>query len=138
MDDMRLMDYLCELGRRARITEDMQFDPLVDLEIITAFEKDRPSKLKVKPAPVPLYRCYFIEDSTVFTYMTHLLRGEYDIFARIVGSPPTHTKSIQLITLTNNDVVLKQTIDASTLAHLLFRFNHRIAKKYIGEERFLY
>ena len=138
--DWSLLDAVRELGRKSSMTECMRFDPMVDLEIIAAFEKERPAKLKVRPTPVPLYRCYFIciADSTVITYLTHLLRGEYDMFLRIVGPPPTEVEGIQLFALNNNDVVLKQTINVRTLAHLLFRFNHRIAKNYISEERFLY
>ena len=118
--------------------EATQFDPYVDLEIIDAFNKQLSTKIQMIPTPMPLYRCYFSENDIIVTYLTHLLRGEYEIFQQITRHAATLTNPIRMYVLTDNKVIQKGSIDVHNLAHLLFRFHHRIAKKYIGEEQFLY
>jgi len=124
--------------KNAMTAESMRFDPYTDLEIIEAYQHRRPAKISVLPCPIPLYRCYFIEDQTVATYMSHLLRSEYDIFSRIVKGRHNFQPHIELFVITDNQVVLEEKICGSILAHLLFRFHHRIAKNYVSDERFLF
>ncbi len=132
------IDKLQERGREARITESTQINPSVDIEILNAFERSRPSRLQVKKTPIPVYRCYFIDHDIVATYMSHLLTGEHEMLQEIVRKSLNLHPTIILYVLFENDVVLKEKISASVFAHLLFRFHHRIAKKYIEEERFLF
>jgi len=135
---MGMIDVLSKKNRENRIMEATQYDPYVDLEIIGAFSKQTPTKIKMIPTPVPLYRCYFIEDDVVVTYLTHLLAGEYKMFTHIVKNHTKYGSTIQMFVLTDNKVIESGLINVHTLAHLLFRFHNRIAKKYIEEERFLY
>lgn len=118
---------------KARMAEDMQFNPKVDLDIIAAHRERRPATCNVMKSPIPLYRCYFIEDHTVATWMTHILEREYASILHIAKAPAFHP-SVELFILSDNKVVLEKKIDAYILAHLLFRFHHRIAKKYISDE----
>ena len=127
---------LLEAGRKATLAEAMRFDPQVDLEIISAYVRRQPSQFSVLPSPIPLYRCYFTEDQTVATYMTHILKSEYKTFLHILKRY-NYQPSIQLFVITDNEVILEEKISASILAHLLFRFHHRIAKKYITDELFM-
>jgi len=126
-----------EARKKATVAESLWFDPRVDIEIMGAHWHKRPSKLSVRPSPIPLYRCYFIENEIVVTWLTHLLKSEYEIFSHIVKAETAHNPYIDLRVITDNEVVLAEKIDANILAHLLFRFHHRIAKKYISAEIFL-
>ena len=122
--------------KKAAMAESMRFEPQADLKIIEAYHHQRPAKVSVLPSPIPLYRCYFIEDQTIITYMTHLLKSEYEIFRHILKRP-NFQPQVELFVITDNEVILEEKISGSILAHLLFRFHHRIAKNYISDELFL-
>lgn len=131
------VERLVKRNAKLRTAENMQFNPIADLEIISAYRNRRPATCNVIKSPIPLYRCYFIEDQTVATYMTHILKSEYNLFLRIAKKPAYHPVYVDLFVLSNSEVVLDKKIDASIFAHLLFRFHHRIVKKYITEEQFM-
>lgn len=126
-----------ETIRKVTLVESLRFDPKVDIEIIGAYLNKRPSQFSVCPSPIPIYRCYFFENEIIVTYLTHLLRREYETFSHIVKASAIHNPHIDLFVITDNEVILKEKINGDILAHLLFRFHHRIAKKYITEEFFL-
>ncbi|HPN08368.1 MAG TPA: hypothetical protein PLU95_03620 [Syntrophales bacterium] len=130
------VERLVKWNAKLKTAENMRFDPQVDLEIISAYRNQRPSACNVIKSPIPLYRCYFIEDQTVATYMTHILKSEYKTFLHILKRY-NYQPSIQLFVITDNEVILEEKVSGSILAHLLFRFHHRIAKKYISDELFM-
>jgi hypothetical protein len=129
-------DRFVKVLKKAAKAEAMRFEPQVDLKIIEAYQHQRPAKVSVLPSPIPLYRCYFIEDQTIVTYMTHLLKCEYEIFRNILRGH-NFQPQVELFVITDNKVILEGKISGAILAHLLFRFHHRIAKNYISDELFL-
>ena len=135
---IELEKILRERSREVQMTESMFFDPYVDIGIINAFKQDAPTKLAVKKTPIPIYRIYFIESQIVVTYMTHLLQGEYDVFLKIINASPDPKGPVTIYSLIDDKVILQEFTNIHVLAHLLFRFHHRITKKYIGEERSLF
>jgi len=123
-----------EMLQKLTIAESLRFEPKIDLEIISAYVNKRPSQFSVRPSPILLYRCYFIENEIIITYLTHLLKDEYEAFSDTLRLGAAHNPNIDLFVITDNKVVLQEKINSTILAHLLFRFHHRVSKKYVVEE----
>ena len=127
-----------ELHKKAVLLEQTVFDARVDLDIIGAYETDRAPKISVSPGSPATYRCHFIEHDVLVTYLTHMLAPEYEMLIRIIKGRFNFNPSIRVYALRDSRVESKNIIDAGTLAHILFRFHHRIAKKYIAEEVYIF
>jgi len=120
--------------KKAELLERTIFDPLVDIDIIGAYKTGGRSKVTMRPTQPAMYRCYFFENKVMVTYLTHLLGLEHDMFMRIINGRFNDNPTISVFVLRDGRVLSENNIDAGTLAHVLFRFHHRIAKKYIVDE----
>ena len=124
--------------KRAELAEKTVFDPQVDLDIIGAYKSGRRSKIAMRPTQPAVYRCYFFENDVMVTYLTHLLGPEYDMLMRIIKGRFNYKPTVHAFTLKDGHVLTEDDIAAGTLAHILFYFHHRVAKKYIVDDACLF